>query len=90
MRFCENRASKRAGLLIGGLSLLLPSLQALMGVDYVMDFFYGTGIFVYVGPIPVQLIIGLILMRFAGPWKVQVPWDEEDSGSWWDKDDEAR
>jgi hypothetical protein len=39
-----------------------------------LPFMLSWGIFVYIGPIPIQLAIGLLLMHFAGPKEITSPW----------------
>jgi hypothetical protein len=87
IRFCKGEASKRSALVSGLLSLVLPLLMAWQAYSmYVIEFMLGTGLFVYVGPIPIQLIIGLVLMRFAGPWKIDTIWDDDvkEQSEWWE------
>ena len=46
--------------------------------------------FVYVGPIPIQLVVGFILMTYAGPDRNVVLWEKEGtkSDTWWEDGDE--
>ncbi|MHA1907583.1 MAG: hypothetical protein ACW98Y_09845 [Candidatus Thorarchaeota archaeon] len=90
IRFCKNESSRRAALVPGVLSLVLPLLMAWQAYSmYVIEFMLGTGIFVYIGPVPIQLIVGIFFMRFAGPWKDAVIWDDsrKEQSDWWDKDE---
>lgn len=89
LRFCKGEASKRSAFVSGLLTLVLPLLMAWQAYSmYVIEFMVGTGNFVYVGPIPIQLIVGLILMRFSGPWSIETPWEGEDveQSDWWKKE----
>lgn len=89
IRFCKGKASKRSTLVSGVLTLVLPLLMAWQAYSMsVIEFMVGTGNFVYVGPIPIQLIVGLILMRFSGPWSIETPWEGEgeDKSEWWKKE----
>jgi hypothetical protein len=90
IRFCKGETSKRSAIIPGVLSLVLPLLMAWQGYSmYVIEFMLGTGSFVYIGPIPIQLIVGLILMRLFGPWEIETPWEEEDKvkQEWWETDE---
>ena len=59
IRYYQERTSKRFVLLLGGLTLLLPLINVLMAVDYL----WKRRLLVYIGPIPIQLIVGLLLIR---------------------------
>lgn len=90
IRFCKKEASRRSALIPGVLSLLLPLLMAWQAYDmYVIEFMMGTEILVYIGPIPIQIIVGLILMRFAGPWESVEIWDDDtkEQMDWWKKEE---
>ena len=59
IRYYQEQTSKRSVLLIGGFTLLLP----LMNTIQALDFLRMSGLIVYIGPIPIQLIIGLLVIR---------------------------
>ncbi len=93
VRFCKGDASKKSALLSGVLTLILPVLMAWQAYSwYLQEYIQQTENFVYVGPIPIQLIIGLLLIRFAGPWNVKGPWKDSESeqDKWWNKEEEAK
>jgi hypothetical protein len=59
IRYYQERISKRSVLLIGGFTLLLP----LMNTIQALEFLWRSELIVYIGPIPIQLILGLLLIR---------------------------
>ena len=85
IRFCRNETSKRFALTPGIISIVFPIYFFLQFYIYLFDFIEHSGILLYIGPIPIQLIIGLLIMRYAGPWSVTKPWDEDEKGekTWW-------
>ncbi len=92
-RFCMEKSSKRWTIFAGILSIIVPLLFMLPArLDQKYEFMLEGGFLPYVGPIPFQFIIGLIIMRYAGPWKLTKPWEEEEKphDDWWDKKDEMR
>ncbi len=82
VRFCRNQTSKRLALLAGVLTIVFPLIfdpyGAYLGIQDMIDFTMRSGLLLYVGPLPIQLIIGLVIMRYAGPWKLTKPWQEEE------------
>jgi hypothetical protein len=85
IRFRKGDASKKSTIICGILTLVFPMLSVLTAWSYVMEYVSFTGNFVYVGPIPVQLITGLLLVRLSKQWRVTKPWDEEGNDrEWWD------
>ncbi len=70
----------------GVLSLFIPGLLTGFGISVEVNL-VSTG--VYIGPLPFQLIIGLVVMRLAKSGK-----EEPESGlikkksAWWEKDSE--
>lgn len=82
VRFCRNQTSKRLALLAGVLTIVFPMIfnpyGAYLGIQDMIDFIMRSGLLLYIGPLPIQLIIGLVIMRYAGPWKLTKPWQEEE------------
>ncbi|MFW9919648.1 MAG: hypothetical protein ACFFED_08615 [Candidatus Thorarchaeota archaeon] len=92
VRFCQSKSSKGIAFVLGILSLIFPVVfNPPWAYEYVLDFLRA-GLPIYYGPIPIQLIIGLLIMRYAGPWKVTEPWNEEKESqeNWWSKEDVSR
>jgi len=84
VRYYQAKASKNSVLMLGLLSIILPTMFAL----YITGLF---GQFMVIYPIPIQFIVGLIILwRIEGP-EVISPW----SGmrldlSWWKRDQPKR
>lgn len=82
VRFCRNQTSKRLAILVGVLTIVFPLIfnpyGAYLGIQDMIDFTMRSGLLLYIGPLPIQLIIGLVIMRYAGPWKLTKPWQEEE------------
>lgn len=93
IRFCRKKTSKRVALVTGIIGLIFPMIfmPSWMYQD-ALDFFWRSGLIIYYGPIPIQIIIGLIIMRYAGPWKVTKPWEDEEKSheEWWKEEAETR
>ncbi len=74
-RYCTGKASGRITLSVGVLSLMQPFILSLSGILTLFDH----GILIYIGPIPIQFVVGLILMKLIPP-EIET---EEDTG-WWE------
>jgi len=70
IRFTRGKASRRNTLLVGALTLVLPITSMIAALPAMVS----SGFFVYIGPIPIQLITGLLLMHLAGPKEPVSPW----------------
>ncbi|RDE12100.1 MAG: hypothetical protein C4K48_10470 [Candidatus Thorarchaeota archaeon] len=70
IRFTRGATSKRNTLLVGALTLVLPITSLIVAFPTMIS----SGAFVYIGPIPIQLITGLLLMHLAGPKEPVSPW----------------
>jgi hypothetical protein len=70
IRFIRGAASRRNTLLVGALTLVIPVISLIL----TWPFMELTGVFVYIGPIPIQLFTGLLLMYVAGPKDSASPW----------------
>jgi len=70
IRFTRGATSKRNTLLVGALTLVLPIISLIAAWPAMVS----SGAFVYIGPIPIQLITGLLLMYLAGPKEPTSPW----------------
>lgn len=70
IRFIRGKASKKSTLVAGALTLVLPIISLIAALPNMLS----SGAFVYIGPIPIQLATGLLLMHFAGPKEITSPW----------------
>ena len=70
VRYFRGETSKRRTLLAGISTLIVPFTSLII----VLPIMISSGLYVYIGPIPVQLITGLLLMYFAGPKEPTSPW----------------
>jgi len=70
IRFTRGATSKRNTLLVGALTLVLPITSLIVTLPAMVS----SGFFVYIGPIPIQLAAGLLLMYLAGPKEPTSPW----------------
>lgn len=70
IRYTRGDSGKRNTLAFGVLTLIPPILFLITVVPFMLTW----GIFAYIGPIPIQLITGLLLMHFAGPKEITKPW----------------
>ena len=70
IRFLRGDTSRRRTLLSGISTLVIPLASLIMALPFMLTW----GIFVYIGPIPVQLVTGLILVYYFGPKEPTTPW----------------
>ena len=70
IRYIKGASSKRKTLVVGALTLVLPIISLIVSWPAMIS----SGIFVYIGPIPIQLVTGLLLMHLAGPKEITSPW----------------
>jgi len=70
IRYIRGDASRKSTLVAGALTLVLPIVSLLVAWPLMVV----SGTFAYIGPIPIQLITGLLLMRFAGPKEITASW----------------
>jgi len=80
IRYHTNDISRRSVMIVGYLSLIPPTILGLFGMFYVVQWM----IFAYVGPIPIQFIVGYALVRFSHKIKTETESDPE----WIDDDEE--
>ncbi|MHA1957642.1 MAG: hypothetical protein ACXADL_09375 [Candidatus Thorarchaeota archaeon] len=69
--------------LLGIISLILPAIYGVMGLPAVVQ----AGVLAYVGPIPLQFLVGYILLRYSTYWEPESPFEQADSESWWEKEE---
>lgn len=82
IRYHINDISRRSVMIVGYLSLVPPIILGLYGMFYVVQWM----IFAYVGPIPIQFIVGYALVRFSHKIKTEA----ESSTEWIDENDEKK
>ncbi len=70
INYCKNPKSRRLVLFTAVLSVLLTTLQAMFTYDMILR----TGLQFYIGPIPIQLVIGLCLVYVCTPRIEETPW----------------
>ena len=71
VRYVKGKASYRLSIILGLLTLAMPLYQTAIYLPYVLAYSY----FPYTGPVPIQLIIGLLMMKKFGPKPLDAPWD---------------
>jgi len=73
VRYTREEAGRMSTLLAGCLTLVLPFMSLAVTLPYmIMNSYY-----VYIGPIPIQLITGLLLMKVARKPEPTKPWEED-------------
>jgi hypothetical protein len=70
IRFIRGEASRRNTRLAGALTLVLPIISLIVALPTMISL----GALAYIGPIPIQLVTGLLLMYLAGPKEPTSPW----------------
>jgi hypothetical protein len=70
VRYCMGKTKKRNVDLSALLTFFFPLYQAFLYLPHL----YELGILEYIGPIPIQLIIGLIIAKRYGPREIDSPW----------------
>jgi hypothetical protein len=68
--FIRGKSSKRKTLAVGAMTIIVPLIAFVSAMQYMVSF----ESFAYIGPIPIQPVIGLLLMRFLGPEEPTTPW----------------
>ena len=77
VRYTKEEAGKMSTLLTGCLTLFLPLTSLLVTLPFMIMNSY----FVYIGPIPIQLLTGLFLMKAARKPEPTQPWEEDNESS---------
>jgi hypothetical protein len=80
VRYYYGKTTRDAAIMVGIISLLLPALIGLSTSGY----YFPSGEYLYVGPVPIQFIAGLIILyKLEGP-EVISPWSGQFiDWSWW-------
>ena len=72
LRYFKDYNRKRTAILAGVLTIAYPLALAIISWPWIR--FSET--FVYMGPIPIQLVIGLLLMKYFGEPEIREPWSD--------------
>jgi len=75
VRYTKEETGKMGTLIVGCLTLFLPLTSLLVTLPFMIMNSY----FVYIGPIPIQLIVGLFLMKAARKPEPTQPWEEDEN-----------
>ncbi len=82
IRFRSGDAGKKSTLALGILSLVPPTVLGLMGYVAIIQ----ADVIAYSGPIPLQFVIGYILMRYSENWETRTPFGEDEPTKWWEEE----
>ncbi|MHA1663078.1 MAG: hypothetical protein ACTSVR_07465 [Candidatus Thorarchaeota archaeon] len=91
IRYYTADIPRRNVMLVGYLSLIPPTIAGLFGLVPVLQW----TIFAYVGPIPIQFIVGYVFVRFSRKLKPGIEPDQEwideekEEKSWWESQNDA-
>ncbi len=72
IRYFNDYTRKRRAILAGVLSIAYPLVLAIVSWPWIRF----SESFVYLGPIPIQLLIGLLLMKYFGEPILREPWSD--------------
>ena len=73
VRYTREEVGKTSTLIAAALTLVLPLLSLIVTLPYMITYSQ----FVYIGPIPIQLITGLLMMRAVRQPDPTQPWDDD-------------
>jgi hypothetical protein len=73
VRHTKGKASLKSTIVVGLLTLAMPLYQTTIYLPIVLRYSY----FSYTGPIPIQLILGLCIIKKYSPKPIESPWEEE-------------
>ena len=71
IRYIQNKTSMKKTIVAGLLTFAIPLYQIFLFAPHLMLI----GDPVYIGPIPIQLIVGILIARKYSPKPVDVPWE---------------
>ena len=74
IRYFKDCNRKNIALFAGVLSLVYPLVFAVLALPWIGE----AESLVYMGPIPIQFVIGILLMRYFGEPELLTPWAEGD------------
>ncbi len=72
IRYFKDHTRKREAIIAGVLSIVYPLALAITSWQWISY----SDTFVYIGPIPIQLVIGLLLMKYFGEAQLHEPWSD--------------
>ena len=77
---CSGRISRKKALIAGALTMFFPLTNVLPDLISLSSVFQiGIDPLFYAGPIPIQLAIGLYIMKTRSPPELSSPWDDQNS-----------
>lgn len=71
VRYCKGTTARKWLILSGILTLVIPLYQAIIFFPYLAR----TGHAQYIGPIPIQLVVGLFIAKRYAPKTSDTPWE---------------
>ena len=84
VRYCQGKNSSKEVWIVAFLSVAIPMF---VGLTPMVSYFLSYGIFMYSGIIPIQFIVGYLIMKYYGSPLDGLQWDDEDSSkhvvTWW-------
>jgi len=72
IRSFEDYTRKRTAIIAGVFSMAYPLVLAIISWPWIIQ----SESLVYMGPIPIQLIIGLLIMKYFGEPEIHEPWND--------------
>ena len=72
IRYFDDYTRRRMAIRSGILSLLYPFAMVIISLPWLLH----STTFEYLGPIPIQFIVGLLLMKYFGEHKPSEPWSD--------------
>ncbi|TFH05474.1 MAG: hypothetical protein E4H14_12670 [Candidatus Thorarchaeota archaeon] len=72
IRTFEDYTRKRTAIIAGVFSMAYPLVLAIISWPWIIQ----SESLVYMGPIPIQLIIGLLIMKYFGEPEIHEPWSD--------------
>jgi hypothetical protein len=71
IRYIQDKTSMKKTIIAGVLTFTIPLYQAFLFLPHLLMI----GHPYYIGPIPIQLVVGLLIARKYGPKSVDAPWE---------------
>ena len=71
IRYIQDKTSMKKMLIAGVLTFTIPLYQAFLFLPHLLMI----GHFYYIGPIPIQLIVGILIARKYSPKPMDAPWE---------------
>jgi len=70
IRYIQDKTSMKKTIIAGVLTLVIPLYQTFLYLPYLL----AIGLY-FIGPIPIQLVVGLLIARKYGPKPADAPWE---------------